>query len=64
MTTVAEPSTTDVEMVVEEVWTSFLGAEDPLLIGPPGELTVGWSAAVSVSGEWQGMVSVELPTGT
>lgn len=61
---VAEPSMSDVEMVVEEVWTSFLGAEDPLLIGPPSELNVGWSAAVTVSGEWHGMISVELPTGT
>lgn len=59
-----EPSFGDVEMVVEEVWTSFLGADDPLIIGPPSELHVGWSAAVSVSGEWQGMISVELPTNT
>lgn len=64
MTALIEPSITDVEMVVEEVWTSFLGAEDPLLLGPPGELQVGWSAAVTVSGEWHGMVSVELPTST
>ncbi len=54
------PSLTDVEMVAAEVWSSFLGDEEPLLIGPPAELTVGWSAAVSVSGEWQGMISVEL----
>lgn len=64
MTAVAEPSFTDVEMVVEEVWTSFLGTEEPLLLGPPAELSVGWSAAVTVTGEWQGMVSVELPTET
>ncbi|MCW2856953.1 MAG: chemotaxis protein CheX [Marmoricola sp.] len=56
-----EPSLTDVRMVVEEVWTSFLGAEDPLLPMAPGTLDVGWSAAVTVSGEWQGAVSVELP---
>lgn len=55
------PSLTDVEMVVTEVWSSFLGDEEPLLIGPPAELTVGWSAAVTVSGEWHGMISVELP---
>lgn len=59
-----EPSMSDVEMVVEEVWTSFLGSEDPLMIGPPAEVEVGWSAAVTVSGEWHGMISVELPTGT
>ncbi|MCZ4497985.1 MAG: chemotaxis protein CheX [Marmoricola sp.] len=62
MSVMAEPSLTDVQMVVEEVWSTFLGAEEPLLPGAPGELTVGWSAAVAVSGEWDGMVSVELPT--
>ncbi len=61
---VAEPSLTDVEMVVTEVWTSFLGDEEPLLLGPPAALEVGWSSAVTVSGEWHGMISVELPTGT
>jgi chemotaxis protein CheX len=60
----AEPSLNDVHMVVEEVWSSFLGTEDPLLPGAPGELNVAWSAAVTVSGGWEGMVSVELPAGT
>ncbi|MET3960921.1 chemotaxis protein CheX [Marmoricola sp. OAE513] len=64
MTTMLEPSMTDVEMVVTEVWSSFLGDSDPLLIGPPATLDVGWSSAVTVSGEWHGMISVELPTGT
>ena len=63
MTITAEPSYDDVQMVVEEVWSSFLGAEEPLLPAAPAELSVGWSAAVTVSGEWHGMVSVELPTG-
>ncbi|MGO4258763.1 chemotaxis protein CheX [Marmoricola sp. RAF53] len=59
----AEPSLTDVQMVVEEVWGSFLGSEEPLLPGVPGLLETGWSAAVTVSGAWEGMISVELPTG-
>jgi chemotaxis protein CheX len=63
MTALVEPSLDDVSMVVEEVWSTFLGTEDPLVPGPPGELAVGWSAAVTVSGEWEGMVSVELPAG-
>jgi len=62
MTAMTEPSLTDVEMVVTEVWSSFLGTEDPLLMGPPAELAVGWSSAVTVSGGWHGMISVELPT--
>ena len=57
------PSYDDVQMLVDEVWSSFLGAEEPLLPCGPAEMIVGWSAAVTVSGEWHGMVSVELPTG-
>lgn len=64
MSLMVEPSMTDVEMVVTEVWSSFLGDQEPLLLGPPSELNVGWSSAVTVSGEWHGMISVELPTGT
>ena len=63
MTVTLEPSYDDVQMLVDEVWTSFLGTEEPLLPCGPGELNVGWSAAVTVSGEWHGVVSVELPTG-
>jgi len=59
----AAPSYDDVHMLVDEVWTSFLGAEEPLLPGAPAEFPVGWSAAVSITGEWHGTVSVELPTG-
>ena len=62
MSIAVEPSMTDVQMVVEEVWTSFLGHEEPLLPGPPGDLAIGWSAAVTITGEWHGTVSVELPT--
>jgi chemotaxis protein CheX len=64
MSTVVEPTLTDVQMVVEEVWNSFLGGEDPLVVGAPGEVPTGWSAAVTVTGAWEGMVSVELPAGT
>lgn len=59
--TVAEPTFEDVQAVVEEVWSSFLGAEEPLLVGLPVELQTGWSAAVTVTGAWEGMVSIELP---
>lgn len=60
--TVAEPTYADVQMVVEEVWSSFLGADEPLVLGVPGTLVTGWSAAVTVTGAWAGMVSIELPT--
>jgi chemotaxis protein CheX len=61
MTVLDVPAPTDVQMVVEEVWGTFLGTEEPLVLGAPGDLVVGWSAAVSIAGEWHGLVSVELP---
>jgi chemotaxis protein CheX len=64
MSITVEPAITDVQMVIEEVWTSFLGSEEPLVVGIPGDVETGWSAAVTVTGEWEGMVSVELPTAT
>jgi chemotaxis protein CheX len=64
MSTMTEPGLSDVQMVVEEVWTSFLGSEDPLVVGAPGDVATGWSAAVTVTGAWEGMISVELPTAT
>ncbi|MFL6025057.1 MAG: chemotaxis protein CheX [Marmoricola sp.] len=63
MSLMVEPSYEDVQMLVDEVWTSFLGSDEPLLPGGPTELNVGWSAAVTVTGEWHGLVCVELPTG-
>jgi chemotaxis protein CheX len=59
---IEEPSVTDVQTVVEEVWASFLGTTDPLVVGLPADLEAGWSAAVTVTGAWEGMISVELPT--
>ena len=59
---VVEPGSADVQMVVEEVWSSFLGVDEPLVVGAPGTLETSWSAAVTVTGEWSGMISIELPT--
>ena len=57
------PSHADLQAVVEEVWTTFLGEDEPLLPGVPGwdEDAVRWSAATSVTGAWNGMVTVEVP---
>lgn len=60
MTLTMEPSLGDVHAVVEEVWSSFLGAEDPILPIPSG-LPVGeWMAAITVSGGWDAQVTVNL----
>lgn len=63
------PELADVHAIVEQVWSSFLGDEEPLLprfaaadeqgVSPfPAEDV--WSAAVSVHGGWTGTVTVEL----
>lgn len=62
MSTMLEPSLSDVQAVTQEVWDSFLGGDEPLLLGEPGATETGWSAAVTVTGAWEAMISVELPT--
>lgn len=61
MNVMTEPSLADVQMVVEEVWTSFLGAEEPLLTAVEAHDHHGWMAAVTVTGAWEGVITVELP---
>lgn len=59
MRTLLAPELADVEAVVEEVWRSFVGEVEPLL---PGTAAAGaqWSANVSISGTWEGSVTVEV----
>ena len=67
----AGPELGDVHAIVEQVWSSFLGDEEPLLpcfAGPSDADATDaafpaddvWSAAVSVHGGWTGTVTVEL----
>ncbi|GAB3860800.1 hypothetical protein GCM10028801_24000 [Nocardioides maradonensis] len=59
------PAADDLLWIAEEVWQALLG-EDELLVSrlvPPGtpfDAPGTWSAAVFVSGGWQGTVTVEL----
>ncbi|MDP3890235.1 chemotaxis protein CheX [Nocardioides sp.] len=56
------PTLADLLAVTEEVWASFLGSDEPLLPGGPGDdVHDGWSASVTVSGGWEAMVTIELP---
>ncbi|HET7690405.1 MAG TPA: chemotaxis protein CheX [Nocardioidaceae bacterium] len=59
--TVEAPELWDVLSIAGEVWTSFIGPDEPLV--PAGEeaFPVAWSGAVSVTGDWSGMVVVEMP---
>ncbi|MDN4173568.1 chemotaxis protein CheX [Nocardioides sp. SOB77] len=55
------PSALDLEALVTDMWASFVGAPELLLpAGPPADDAVLWSATVTVTGEWRGMVSVDL----
>lgn len=63
------PELADIQAVTEQVWTSFLGDEEPLLPRIPRSDETGtagfpahavWSAAVSVHGGWTGSITVEL----
>jgi chemotaxis protein CheX len=59
------PEQTDVAAVVDEVWTSFLGEEQPLIPlptahGEPFAAESAWSAAISITGGWDATVTVEL----
>ncbi|WGX97855.1 chemotaxis protein CheX [Nocardioides sp. L-11A] len=58
------PGSEDVLAVAEDVWMALLG-EDGMLVpravptGTPFD-TAAWSAATTISGGWQGVVTVEL----
>ncbi|GAA3801764.1 chemotaxis protein CheX [Nocardioides panacisoli] len=61
------PSYDDVRAVTDEVWTTLLGEAAPLIdrlvpVGTPFDSVGVWSAAVTVSGGWEGSVTVELTT--
>jgi chemotaxis protein CheX len=57
-----EPALGDVYAVVEEVWTTFLGSEEPIFPDsqPAPRQGGGWSAAITVSGGWEAQVTVCL----
>jgi len=58
------PALADVQAITEQVWSSFLGDEEPLLqrFDAPSAFPAeqAWSAAVSVHGGWTGSITVEL----
>lgn len=54
------PAPDDVRAVTEEVWSTFLGHTDPLVIGDAPAFTPEWSASVTIKGEWNGMVVLNL----
>jgi chemotaxis protein CheX len=62
---IISPETADVQAVTEQVWTSFLGDQEPLIprFLDPGQAFDAdevWSSAVSIGGGWSGIVTIEL----
>jgi chemotaxis protein CheX len=64
VTALVAPELTDVQGIVEQVWSSFLGDEEPLLprfdADGPFDAPAVWSAGVSVNGGWEGTITVEV----
>lgn len=59
------PALADLQAVTEDVWLALVGEDDPLVPRPvppgtPFDATGVWSAAVTVSGAWHGVATVEL----
>lgn len=55
------PAPVDLEALVTDMWASFVGAPELLLpAAPTAEDVPLWSATVTVTGEWRGMVTVDL----
>ena len=59
------PTVDDLQAVTEDVWLALAGEEEVLLprpvpAGAPFDATGVWSAAVTISGGWHGVVTVEL----
>lgn len=59
------PDLDDVSSVTEDVWMALLGEEEmlaprPVPAGSPFDAAGAWSATVSVTGGWQGVVTLEL----
>ncbi|MBS42776.1 MAG: hypothetical protein CMH83_06355 [Nocardioides sp.] len=50
----------DVRALLDGVWESFLGAEEPLLTAALPAHLGGWTAAVSVTGTWRAQITIEV----
>jgi chemotaxis protein CheX len=58
MTTSLLPEVFDVEEIVSEVFSSFLGTEAPPELAPPTDELLPVTASVSISGAWNGHVAL------
>lgn len=54
------PTQDDVQALTEEVWSTFLGHTEPLVPTAEQSFTPEWSASVTIKGDWNGKVAMEL----
>jgi len=59
MSTLTEPTLSDLLAILDEVWGSFLSSPEPLLPASDDGMNHGTSAAVTITGDWRGIVVVE-----
>ncbi|WP_127480798.1 chemotaxis protein CheX [Nocardioides pantholopis] len=58
---VVAPTAPDLAALLDEVWSSLVGAPDELALGGPlPDCSTLWSATVTITGEWRAMVSLDL----
>ena len=64
MTAAALPTEQDLEVIVDQIWSSYVDPEgaEPFLPGPAGD-PMGYRAWVSIDGSWSGQVVVRCSTG-
>lgn len=60
MTIVNEPAMTDLESIMNDCWATFLGTIEPLEPVAPTDTSLGWTAAITVTGGWQALVLMQF----
>lgn len=61
MTIVHEPALADLQSIMDDCWSTFLGNVDPLEPVAPTDLPLPtWSAAITVTGGWQALVLMQF----
>jgi chemotaxis protein CheX len=60
MTITHEPALADLQSIMDDCWSTFLGNIDPLEPVAPGGASYAWSAAITVTGGWQALVLMQF----
>lgn len=60
MSVLTQPNHGEVVAIAEEVWSSYIDPSAPLVPFGTEDFPVGWSGLVAISGEWAGVVIVDV----